>query len=132
MKLALEKYGISLPSFGKIGGILANEVHVCVDKRVYMYKELSEKKLPQQHITHTEGHVHVHVHIYMYMSLCNTYTCCCAIHVHIHVHVTTVMRFCGTTSVACIRGYDLIVFWVCSMLFHRVGPLQYTCVSIDA
>ena len=27
MKLALEKYGISLPSFGKIGGILANEVH---------------------------------------------------------------------------------------------------------
>ena len=26
MKLALEKYGISLPSFGKIGGILANEV----------------------------------------------------------------------------------------------------------
>ena len=34
MKLALEKYGISLPSFGKIGGILANEVHVCVDKHV--------------------------------------------------------------------------------------------------
>ena len=26
MKLALEKYGIRLPSFGKIGGILANEV----------------------------------------------------------------------------------------------------------
>lgn len=26
MKSALEKYGISLPSFGKIGGILANEV----------------------------------------------------------------------------------------------------------
>lgn len=28
MKIALEKYGINLPSFGKIGGILANEVHV--------------------------------------------------------------------------------------------------------
>ena len=26
MKLALEKYGINMPSFGKIGGILANEV----------------------------------------------------------------------------------------------------------
>ena len=26
MKLALEKYGINMPLFGKIGGILANEV----------------------------------------------------------------------------------------------------------
>ena len=26
MKLELDKYGINMPSFGKIGGILANEV----------------------------------------------------------------------------------------------------------
>ena len=26
MQLELEKYGINMPSFGKIGGILANEV----------------------------------------------------------------------------------------------------------
>lgn len=26
MKLELDKYGITMPSFGKIGGILANEV----------------------------------------------------------------------------------------------------------
>ena len=30
MKLALEKYGIRLPSFGKIGGILANEVRFSI------------------------------------------------------------------------------------------------------
>ena len=31
MKSELEKYGIQMPSFGKIGGILANEVgHVSI------------------------------------------------------------------------------------------------------
>ena len=28
MQLELDKYGINMPSFGKIGGILANEVIV--------------------------------------------------------------------------------------------------------
>ena len=28
MQLELDKYGINMPSFGKIGGILANEVMV--------------------------------------------------------------------------------------------------------
>ena len=36
MKLALEKYGINLPSFGKIGGILANEVYTCVRVHVHV------------------------------------------------------------------------------------------------
>ena len=30
MQLELDKYGINMPSFGKIGGILANEVRMCV------------------------------------------------------------------------------------------------------
>lgn len=29
MQTELEKYGINMPSFGKIGGILANEVRSC-------------------------------------------------------------------------------------------------------
>ena len=35
MKLALEKYGINLPSFGKIGGILANEVNLVCSMFIY-------------------------------------------------------------------------------------------------
>ena len=30
MKMELDKYGINMPSFGKIGGILTNQVCVCV------------------------------------------------------------------------------------------------------
>jgi hypothetical protein len=36
MKLELEKYGINMPSFGKIGGILANEMSVDEAAGVYV------------------------------------------------------------------------------------------------
>jgi hypothetical protein len=47
MKLALEKYGINLPSFGKIGGILANEMSVdeaAVHAAVMAINEVLEKE----------------------------------------------------------------------------------------
>ena len=58
MKLALEKYGINLPSFGKIGGILANEVHVA-----YMFTYLRS--------TCTRTYSSLYVIVYrMYMPAC--------------------------------------------------------------
>jgi Ras GTPase-activating-like protein IQGAP1 len=47
MKLALEKYGINLPSFGKIGGILANQLSVdeaAVHAAVMAINEVLEKE----------------------------------------------------------------------------------------
>ena len=43
MKLALEKYGINLPSFGKIGGILANQVNLMFSMFIYIQYESKKR-----------------------------------------------------------------------------------------
>ena len=74
MKLALEKYGISLPSFGKIGGILANEVYAWINVYtciyMYMYKKTiypnkSRNVYVYTCITRTEEHVDVYIYMYI-------------------------------------------------------------------
>ena len=54
MKIALEKYGINLPSFGKIGGILANEVHVHV-------------RILQMYVVYARMFLYIPVYIYRYI-----------------------------------------------------------------
>ena len=68
MKLALEKYGINLPSFGKIGGILANEV-LCVYYSGYWGRALVS---PYAFVEGVQlslccSMFNVHVHVYMYI-----------------------------------------------------------------
>lgn len=46
MQKELEKYGINMPSFGKIGGILANEVTLNASQYTYHCRMTSTKKYP--------------------------------------------------------------------------------------